>query len=113
MILHTKSDVSYLVQPNARCQFASLFCVSNEAKNNSKLKRNGPLSIICKTIQHAVASAAEAETHGLFFTAHKSLLIQKILIIMGHMQPPTSIKTNISTTLKLIQSNICQKQSKT
>ena len=73
---------------------------------------NGPLLIVCKTIRHVVASAAEAETSGIFLNAREAIPIRQTLIEMGHPQPPTPFKTDNSTALRFIQSNIKQKLSK-
>ena len=114
MVLYVESDAAYLVQPNARSRVTGLFYLSNKSPNrpHPSPKRNGPLNIECKTIRNVVASAAEAETNGLFHNAREALPIRHILMDMGHPQPPTPIKTDNSTAISFVQSNIKQKRSK-
>ena len=59
-----------------------------------------------------VASAAEAETAGLFFNAQEALPIRYLLEQLGHKQPPTPLKTDNSTANLFVHSNIRQKRSK-
>ncbi len=60
-------------------------------------KPNGPILIECKTLKHVVASAAEAETGGLFLNGQTAIPIRIILEALGHRQPPTPLKTDNST----------------
>jgi len=114
MILYAESDAAYLVQPGAKSRLAGYFYLSNKQPQNSipNPKHNGPLLIECKTIRNVVSSAAEAETNGLFHNAREAIPIRQMLIGMGHPQPPTPIKTDNSTALSFIRSNIKQKKSK-
>ena len=63
-------------------------------------------------MRHVVASAAEAETAGLFFNAQEALPIRYLLEQLGHKQPPTPLKTDNSTANSFVHSNIRQKRSK-
>jgi hypothetical protein len=65
-----------------------------------------------KTIRHVVASAAEAEVAGIFLNAQQIIPIRRILHALGHVQPPTPVKTDNSTANGFIHNNIHQKQSK-
>ena len=114
MTLYAESDAAYLVQLNAKSRIAGLFYLSNKHLPNTfpSPARNGPILIICKTIRHVVASAAEAETAGLFYNARESIPIRQTLIAMGHPQPPTPIKTDNSTALSFVHANMKQKKSK-
>ena len=114
MILYAESDAAYLVQSNAKSRTAGVFYLSSKLPEVKipKPPLNGPLLIVCKTIRHVVASAAEAETSGLFINAGEAIPIRQALIEMGHPQPPTPLKTDNSTELGFIQSNIKQKLSK-
>ena len=64
MILHVDSDAAYLVQPNARSRYAGYYYLGSQNSTNNTL--NGAVLVICRTIRNVVASAAEAETGGLF-----------------------------------------------
>jgi len=54
----------------------------------------------------------EAETAGLFHNAQRTIPIRRILIALGHSQPPTPIKTDNSTAHGFTYDNINQKRSK-
>ena len=113
MILYAESDAAYLVQPQARSRLAGFFYLSNKCdKTPPQPKLNGPLLIECKTIRNVVASAAEAETNGLFHNAREAIPLRRTLIGMGHPQPPTPIKTDNSIALSFVNANIKQKKSK-
>ena len=114
MILHAESDAAYLVLPNARSRIAGLFYLSDRQhpSNIPNPPRNGPILIICKTLRHVVASAAEAETGGLFHNTREAIPIRRTLIALGHAQPATPIKTDNSTALSFVKANIKQKRSK-
>jgi hypothetical protein len=64
------------------------------------------------TLKHVVASAAEAETGGLFYNAQQAVIIRQILKALGHPQPPTPIKTDNSTAYNFVHSTMKQKRSK-
>ena len=74
---------------------------------------NGPIHTECKRICNVVASAAEAETAGLFSNSHVAVVIRRALHSLDHPQPPTTIKTDNSTANSFVHSNIRQKRSKT
>ena len=115
MILHAELDAAYLVLPEAKSRIAGYFYLSNHPPKPPLIPtspRNGPLHIVCKTLRHVVASAAEAETAALFFNSQEALPIRYILSKLGHKQPPTPMKTDNSTSLAFIKSNIRQKRSK-
>jgi len=62
------------------------------SKANPKLSRpprNGPIHTECKTIRNVVASAAAAETAGIFGNSQIAIPISRALEALGHPQPPT------------------------
>ena len=107
MILHVDSDAAYLVLPKARSRIAGYYYFS---KPNGQL--NGPVHIECRTIEHVVASAVEAETSGTFHNGQTTLPFRIILIAIEHPQPPTPIKTDNTTAHGFIYDNIQLKRSK-
>ena len=109
MILSVDSDASYLVLPKACSRIAGFFQLTDGKDAHTK---NGPLLVECKTIKHVVSSAAEAEISALFHNAKTSIPIRRILIALGHPQPPTPIKIDNSTALGYVYNNIHQKRSK-
>ena len=115
MILYVDSDAAYLVLPNARSRFAGHFFLSNRVPDPFKIPPppNGPIHTECRTIRNVVASAAEAETAGLFGNSQIAVVIRRALQSLDHPQPPTPIKTDNSTANSFVHSNIRQKRSKT
>ena len=109
MVLTVDSDAAYLVLPKARSRLAGYFQLNNH-KDASNI--NGPLLVECKTIKHVVSSAAEAETGALFHNAQTAIPIRRLLIALGHPQPPTPIKIDNSTTNGFVHNNIHMKKSK-
>ena len=66
MHLQADSDAAYLVLPLARSRYAGYFYLGTLQSTNGRL--NGSILVVCKSIRSVVASAAEAETGGLFIT---------------------------------------------
>lgn len=94
MILHIESDTAYLVMPNAKSCIAGYYYLSDHPPPGKKVAdiptRNRPLHIVCKTLQHVVASVAKAETTALFLI-HKRQSLSGIysnnLAIPNHQHP--------------------------
>ena len=68
MILHIDTDAAYLVLPGAKSRIAGYYYLTNPPPKTSTPTPiiNGVIHVECKTLKHVVASAAEAETGGLF-----------------------------------------------
>ena len=111
MILHVDSDAAYLVQPNARSRYAGYYYLGSPASTNNML--NGAVLVICRTIRNVVASAAEAETGGLFGNGQEIIPLRRGLNALDHPQPPTPVKTDNTTSDSFVHSNIRQRRSKT
>ena len=109
MLLAIDSDAAYLVMPKARSRLAGYFRLLDR---NRTYKHNGAILIECRTIRNVVSSAAEAETHGVFNNAKTGVSIRHLLHEMGHLQPPTIIATDNSTTAGFANNNIQLKRSK-
>ena len=69
MILHVDSDAAYLVLPRARSRLAGHFFFCSDPTLTRTIRPNAPILTECKTIQHVVTSAAEAETADIFHNA--------------------------------------------
>ena len=106
MILHIDSDAAYLVLPNARSRYAGHFFLSTPTSDNRPPLPNAPIHTECKTIRSVVASAAEAETAGIFGNGQTAVIIRRALAALGHPQPPTPLKTDNSTAHDFVHSNI-------
>ena len=66
MILWVDSDAAYLVMPNAKSCMSGHFQLTDHPDKGLNPKLNGPILVECKGLKHGVASAAEAETAGVF-----------------------------------------------
>ena len=114
MILTIDSDAAYLVAPKARSRVAGYYhCSTMYIKNYpNKTLHNGPIHIECKTLKRVVASAAEAETAGLFHNCQIAVHIRHMLEALGHPQPATPTKTDNSTAAAFVTDTIKKKRSK-
>jgi hypothetical protein len=115
MILCMVADAAYLVLPNAHSRCAGLFFLSNNtATDPPATSSNGAVHVLCKTIRGVPASAAEAETGGLFLNGQEAIPIITALEEMGHQQPPTgtSLETDNSTAHDILKAQARMKRSK-
>lgn len=92
MIFHVDSDAAHLVAPEAKSRIVFYFKHAPDGIVLPKL--NNTIHLECKYLRHVVASAAEAEVGGLFQNCQTAIPIRNCLILMGHPQPPTPIKTD-------------------
>ena len=115
MILCVVSDAAYLVLPKARSRCASLYFLSNQSTTNPpQTPTNGAVHVLCKTIRGVPASAAEAETAGLFVGAQEAVPMITALEELGHPQPPTGtpLETDNSTAHDILKAQVRMKRSK-
>ena len=115
MILHIDSDAAYLVMPGAKSRVAGYYYLSTKPLtigDPQNIPLNGAILVECKTLRHVVASAAEAETGGLFHNAQRGIEIRVALEEMGHPQGKTPLKTDNSTSHSFVHKNIKQRRSK-
>ena len=115
MIMYVDSDAAYLVQPNARSRIAGHYTLGTHTlppPSTPTTPQNGPFHTECKTLRHVVASAAEAETGGLFHNGQMIVALRHALDALDHPQPPTPLKTDNSTSYNFVHRNIRQKKSK-
>ena len=115
MVLHVDSDAAYLVLPNAKSRIARHYYLSTNPPSPPappQPARNGPILTECKTLKHVVASAAEAETGGLFYNGQTIIPIRQALEALGHKQPTTPLKTDNSTARVFVHRSLRQKRSK-
>jgi hypothetical protein len=95
MILHIHSDASYLSVANARSRLGGLFLLGNKPPKHDKL--NGSILNVASVIKHVVASAAESEVGACFHNAQSGAPLRVTLTEVGHIQPPTLLRTDNST----------------
>jgi Reverse transcriptase (RNA-dependent DNA polymerase) len=98
MILHIHSDASYLSEPQARSRVGGYFFLGGKEEPADNPRPNGPVHVESRIMRNVMASAAEAETGGLFINGQEGTHIRQILAELGHPQPgPTPITTDNST----------------
>jgi hypothetical protein len=110
MILHTHSDASYLPVSNARSHLGGLFFCGYKSPQQDKL--NGSILNVSSVIKNVVASAAESEVGACFHNAQSGAPLRVTLTELGHIQPPTPLRTKKSTAFGILNETIKQKQSK-
>ena len=115
MILCVTSDAASLVLPKARSRCASLHFLSNHSSTTPpQTPTNGAVHVLCKPIHGVPASAAEAETAGLFVGAQEAVPMITALEELGHPQPPTGtpLETDNSTAHDILKAQVPMKRSK-
>ena len=113
MILNVHSDASYLSAPRARSQVGGYFFLGSIPVNGDPIKLNSAIHITCATILKLVAtSAAEAKLGTLFLNAQEAKILRLTLDELGHLQPPTQIHIDNTTTIGIVNKNIKQQQSR-
>ena len=115
MILVLETDAAYLVLPKERSQIAGWYVLTSDpAKTKNVIKPNGPLHVMCMTPKNVLASAAEAETSGVFHGFQRAVPMRVTLEELGHPQPKlgTPAFTDNSTAYGIITSKMRQKLSK-
>jgi hypothetical protein len=110
MILHIHSDALYLSVSNAHSRLGDLFCLVNKPPEQDKL--NGFILNVASVIKNVVASAAESEVGACFHNAQGGAPLGVTLTELGHIQPPTPLRTDNSTAFGILNKTIKQKRSK-
>jgi hypothetical protein len=110
MILHIHSDASYLSVSNARSCLGGLFFCGDKSPNEDNL--NGSILNMASVIKNVVASAAESEVGACFQNAQSGAPLRVTLTELGHIQPPTPLRTDNSTAFGILNETIKQKRSK-
>jgi hypothetical protein len=110
MILHIHSDASYLSVSNARSRLGGLFFSGDKSPHEDNL--NGSILNAASVIKNVVASAAESEVGACFQNAQSGAPLRVTLNELGHIQPPTPLRTDNSTAFGILNETIKQKRSK-
>ena len=112
MLLTVESDCSYLSEPKAHSRWAG-FHFLGEANTASLLSRpNSPIHAPCQILKEVVSSTAEGALATVFHNAKESCPLHICLDKLGHLQPPTPIITDNTTTAGIANDTIKQKRSK-
>ena len=114
MILQVEADAAYLVLPQARSRAAAWFILGSDPSAPPSHLTNAPIHIMCNTLKNVVASAAEAETGGLFLACQRACPMRTALAELGHPQPPngTPLYNDNETATGILNSKMRQKLSK-
>ena len=115
MKLHVYSDASYLSKPKARSRVGGYFYLDGKAdpQPGKPPTLNGAIHVKSRIMRNVMASAAEAETGGLFINGQEATYIRNLLEEMGHPQNgPTTIITDNSTANGFANSTMKIKRSK-
>jgi hypothetical protein len=115
MKLHIYSDASYLSEPKARSRVGGYFYLDGkeDPQPGKPPKLNGAIHVESRIMKNVMASAAEAETGGLFINGQEATYIRRVLEEMGHPQDgPTTIITDNSTANGFANATMKIKRSK-
>jgi hypothetical protein len=100
MILHIHSDASYLSVSNARSCLGGLFFCGDKPPQEDNL--NGSILNVASVIKNVVASAAESEVGACFQNSQSGAPLRITLAELGHIQPPTPLRTDNSTAFGIL-----------
>jgi hypothetical protein len=110
MKLHIHSDAYYLSVSNARSRLGGLFFYGDKSPHEDNL--NGSIHNVASVIKNMVASAAESEVGACFHNSQSGAPLRVTLTELGHIQPPTPLRTDNSTAFGILNEKIKQKKSK-
>ena len=79
---------------------------------SAEYPNNGAVTTISRIINAVMLSAAETEIVALFINCHKAVPARITLEEMGHKHPPTTIQTDNTTALGVVNNNIVGKNLK-
>jgi hypothetical protein len=110
MILHIHSDASYLSVSNTRSRLGGLFLLGNKPPKQENL--NGSILNVASVIKNVVASAAESKVGACFHNAQSGAPLRVTLTELGHVKPPTPLRTDNSTAFGILNETIKKKDQK-
>jgi hypothetical protein len=112
MILNVHSDVSYLSTPKARSRAGGYFFLGSLPRDGDPIKLNEAIHVSCTILKLVAASTAEAKLGALFLNAQEAKVFRLILAKLGHLQPPTPIHIDNTTTVGIVNNTIKRQQSR-
>jgi hypothetical protein len=95
VVLNIHIDSSYLSFSNARSRLGGLFFCGDKYPQQDTL--NGFILSVASVINNVVASAAESEVGACFHNSQSGTPLRVTLTELGHIQPPTPLRTDNST----------------
>jgi hypothetical protein len=90
----------------------SELCFFQGKKHPEQETRNGSILSVAAVIKNVVASATESEVGACFHNAQSGAPLRVTLTELGRPQPPTPLRTDISTAYDIVNETIKQKRSK-
>jgi hypothetical protein len=111
MILNVQSNASYLSAPNTCSRTGGYLFLGSTPRDGSPIQINGAVHITCTILKLVAASAAEAELGALLLDAQEAKVIRLVIEELGHLQPPTPIQIDNTTTVSIVKSTIKQQRS--
>jgi hypothetical protein len=106
MVLAGHSNALYLSELKACSRAGGHFFMSN---NTAKPPNNGAILTIAQIIKAVMSSAAEAEVGALYINCRGAIPARHTLEFMGHPQPPTTMQTDNTTALGIVNTNVITK----
>ena len=113
MNLYIHTDASFLSEPNAKSRAGGYFFLSSKCSDPTKATHNAPIHVLCQILKNVLASASEAELSAMFENAQMGAIIRAILWDLGHIQPPTPIRTDNTTAAGIVHDTFKQVRSRT
>jgi hypothetical protein len=110
IILHIHNNASYLSVSNALIHLGGLFFCGDKPPQGDTFK--GSILSVASVIKNMVTSAAESEVGACFQNAQSGAPLRITLTELGHIQPPTPLRTDNSTAFGILNKTIKQKRSK-
>ena len=100
-------------EPKAKSRGGGYFYLSTNANPPTDAPHNAPIYCFCQILKNVLASAAEAELSAMFENVMMGIVIRSILLDLGHIQPPTPVRTDNTTALGIVHDTIKQIRSRT
>jgi hypothetical protein len=110
IILHIHSDASYLSVSNARSRLGGRFFLGKKSPEQDTL--NGSILNVASVIKNVVASAAKSEVGACFHNAQSGASLRVTLMELGHIKPPTPLRTDNCTASGILNETTNHKRSK-
>ena len=117
MILHIKSDASYLSGSRSHRRTGGHYYLISlptdlEKDPNLPPPSNEPIHMECRIFKQVVVSAAKVEVRRMFYNAQKAAPISITIHELGFPQPQTPIKTDNSAAEVIVTAIVRQKSTK-
>jgi hypothetical protein len=112
MILNVHFNASYLSAPHARSHAGGYFFLGSLTVDDNPIKLNVTIHITCTILKLFSTSTTKAGLGALFPNAQEAKVLCLTLDKLGHLQPPTPIHINNTTTVGIVNNTIKQQPSR-